>query len=234
MNRIQLTLVISLLGFAGGCSSTFQAKHVQPSDFLKAHHAKLVKAPAGDVLQTYKNPDVDWSKYHKIMLKPVMIWDGFSSQATPEHRQELQRLADSFYTTLYHKLSRDYEMIEQPMPDAMLLQVVITHAEKSWVAPALLSKASLELQVLNTVWTYFSGKPAFAGEVTFEFTVHDAQTAQLLVAGADRRVGGQNPFDKELFNAWGDAKNSVEFWSELSAYRFCVLRKSTGCVQPKA
>ena len=234
MNRIQLSLVIALVGFAGGCSSTFQAKHVQPSDFLKPHHAKLVNAPQGDVLRTYKNPNVDWPSYRRIMLKPVMIWDGFSSRLTHQERDELQRLADSFYGKLYQKLSRDYEMIEQPEANTMVIQVAITHAEKSWVAPALLSKASLELQVLNSAWTFFSGKPAFAGEITFEFTVHDAQTTELLVAGADRRVGGQNLIDKELFNAWGDANNSVEFWSDLSAYQFCVLRKATGCIQPKA
>ena len=234
MNRIQLTLVIALLGFVGGCSSTFQAKHVQPSDFLKPHQTKLVRAPEGDVLQTYKNPNVNWSTYRKIMLKPVLIEDGFSSRLTSEQRLDLQRLADSFYTKLYQKLSRDYEMVEHPVPNTMLIHVVVTHAEKSWVAPALVSKVSLELQILNTVWTYFSGKPAFAGEITFEFTVHDAQTAELLVAGADRRVGGQNLIDKELFNAWGDAKNSVEFWSDLSAYQFCVLRKATGCIQPRA
>jgi Protein of unknown function (DUF3313) len=234
MNRMKLTLVVALLGFVGGCSSTYQAKHVQPSDFLKPHHLKLMKAPQGDVLQTYKNPNVEWAKYRKIMLKPVVVWDGFSSRLTSDQRQDLQRLADAFYAKLYRKLSRDYEMIEQPASDAMLIQVAITHAEKSWVAPALLSKVSLELQVLNTVWTYFSGKPAFAGEMTFEFTVHDAQTAELLVAGADRRVGGQNLIDKELFSAWGDARNSVEFWSDLSAYQFCVLRRAGGCIQPKA
>ena len=234
MNRIQLTLIIALLGFAGGCSSTYQAKHVQPSDFLKPHQAKLVNAPKGDVLRTYKNPDADWPRYRKIVLKPVTVWDGFASQLSGEQRTELQRLADSFYSKLYQKLSRDYEMIDQSAADAMVIQVAITNAEKSWVAPALLSKASLELQVVNSVWTYFSGKPAFAGEITFEFTVHDAQTTELLVAGADRRVGGQNLIDKELFNPWGDAKNSVEFWSDLSVYQFCVLRKAQGCSQPRA
>jgi hypothetical protein len=234
MNRVQFTLVIALLGLAGGCSSTYQAKHVQPSDFLRPHHAKLADAPEGDVLQTYKNPNADWPRYRKIVLKPVTLWEGFSARLTREAREELQRLADSFYVKLYRKLRKDYEMTEEPGADTMLVQIAITHAEQSWVAPALLSKASLELQVVNSVWTYFSGKPAFAGEITFEFTVHDAQTAELLVAGADRRVGGQNLMDKELFNAWGDAKNSVEFWSDLSVYQFCVLRKATGCVQPKA
>jgi hypothetical protein len=234
MKCTEVTLAITLLGFAAGCSSTYQAKHVQPSDFLKPHQAKLVNAPEGDVLRTYKNANTDWSKYRKIMLKRVVIWDGFSSRLNGGQRADLQRLADSFYGKLKQKLSRDYEMTEQSAADTMVIQVAITDAEKSWVAPALLSKASLELQVVNTVWTYFSGKPAFAGEITFEFTVHDAQTAELLLAGADRRVGGQNLIDKELFNPWGDAKNSVEFWSDLSVYQLCVLRKATGCTQPKA
>ncbi len=52
---------------------------------------------------------------------------------------------------------------------------------------------------------------AFAGEMTFEFTVHDAQTAELLVAGADRRVGGQNLIDKELFNPLGGMQKTA--WS---------------------
>jgi hypothetical protein len=70
--------------------------------------------------------------------------------------------------------------------------------------------------------------------MTIEFTVHDAQTGELLLAGADRRVGGQTVLDKELFNSWGDVKNSLVFWTDLSVYRLCKLRQDTTCVQPKA
>ncbi|BCA54500.1 lipoprotein [Nitrospira sp. KM1] len=234
MIRIQTTILIVLLSFAGGCSSTYEAKHVQPSGFLKAYHAQLNARSVGSGIRDYKNPDVDWSSYRKVILRPVHIWEGFSSQLPQDQREELQKLADSLHDTLYLKLFRDFEVVEQPAPDTMLIQVAITHAEKSWVAPALLSKVSLELQVLNTIWTYFSGKPAFAGEVTVEFTAQDSQTGALLVAGADRRVGGQNLFDREVLNSWGDAKNSLHFWSDLSAYRFCRLQSRAGCVEPKA
>jgi hypothetical protein len=56
----------------------------------------------------------------------------------------------------------------------------------------------------------------------------------LLAAGADRRVGGTNLFDKEVFNSWGDVKNSLEFWADASVYRLCVLRGGANCVKPKA
>jgi uncharacterized protein DUF3313 len=234
MIRIQGVAFIALVAFLGGCSSTFQAKHVQPSDFLSQHHAKLETATDSGTLQGYRNPRVDWTAYRKVILKPVILWEGFSSQLKHEQQEDLQRLADSFYEMLYLKLAKDYDVVEQPTDGAMLIQVAITHAEKSWIVPAFLSKASLELQILNTLWTFASGKPAFAGEVTVEFKAQDAHTGELLIAGADRRVGGRNLLDKEVFNSWGDVKNSLEFWTDLSAYRLCVLRGETSCVQPKA
>jgi hypothetical protein len=116
----------------------------------------------------------------------------------------------------------------------MLIQVTIRHAERSWIAPQFLSKISWQLQALNSVVTYFRGKPAFAGEITIEFTVHDSMTGRLLFAGLDRRVGGQNLIDKEVFNSWGDVQNSLEYWTEQSSYHLCLARRGSNCSQPKA
>jgi uncharacterized protein DUF3313 len=234
MIRIQIAAVIALMAFLGGCSTTLQAKDVQPSGFLGEYRTLLENGSRDGTLRKYNNPAANWRAYRKILLEPVVIWDEFPSTLDHQQREDLRQLADAFYDMLYLKLSKDYELVEKPAADAMLIRVAITHAEKSWMAPAFLSKASLELQLLNTLWTYFSGKPAFAGEITVEFTMHDSQTAELLVAGADRRVGGQNPFDKELLNSWGDVKNSLEFWTDLSAYRLCMLKSEMSCVQPKA
>ena len=116
----------------------------------------------------------------------------------------------------------------------MVIEASLIHAEPSWVAPALLTKVSWQLQALNRAWTYFRGKPAFAGEITVEFTVRDSVTGELLFAGTDRRVGGQNLFDSEVFNRWGDVQNSLEFWTEQSAYQLCSARRKTNCTPPKA
>ena len=94
---------------------------------------------------------------------------------------------------LYLKLSKDYDLVEHPTSGAMLIQVAITHAEKSWTAPAVLSKAVWQLLVMNTLWAYASGKPAFAGEITLEFNVHDAQTGELLVSRSRPARGRAEP-----------------------------------------
>lgn len=71
--------------------------------------------------------------------------------------------------------------------------------------------------------------------VIAEFTIRDAQTGELLAAGADRRVCRQDRFvDRKVLNPWGDVKNSLELWADLSAYRLCVLRGVSDCVEPTA
>ena len=230
---IPIALLIILLGLTTGCASTLQAKPEHQTQAFKEHIKEGLIAEAV-VPHVHPPTKVNWSAYDKVYLRPVIVSEGFSSDVSPEEKEELRKLASSFYDMLSQKLSQDYVMVERATPGSMLLAVTITHAERSWVAPAVLSKVSWQLQLLNSVLTYFRGKPAFAGEITMEFAVHDAQTGTLLLAGTDRRVGGQNLFNKEVFNSWGDVQNSLEFWTEQSAYQLCVARQRTNCVQPRA
>jgi Protein of unknown function (DUF3313) len=167
-------------------------------------------------------------------VKPVVINDGFASQLSRDQEGEIRLLAKSFYDMLVERLSKDYALVEEPTPGAMIVQIAITQAEPSWIGPQVLSKVSWQLQAVNSVVRYFRGKPAFAGEITIQFTVHDPMTGELLFAGTDRRVGGQNLFDRELLNSWGDVQNSLEFWTEQSAYHLCLARRGSNCAEPKA
>lgn len=234
INSTKIVLFCVVAALLTGCGSTMQARDTQPSNYLGGYRSQLEEGPKDGALQVYKNPSANWPSYRKILLVPVIVWDGGSSKLDSQQRTDLQALADSFYNMLYLRFSKDYEMTEQPSADTMRIQVAITHAEKSWVAPAFVSKIIPQLRAADTLWTFVSGKPAFAGEITVEFKVHDAQTVELLAAGADRRVGGQQLIDKEVFNSWGDVKNSLEFWTEGAAYRLCVTRGRANCVKPSA
>ncbi|MGQ0557227.1 MAG: DUF3313 domain-containing protein [Nitrospiraceae bacterium] len=218
-----------------GCGSTMQARNVQPSGFLGEHRSLLTAGEKGkEALVRYRNPKTNWASYDKIVLEPIAIWDDPTRGLSTEQREDLQRLADSFYNTLHQKLSKDYRLVAKPTPGAMRIQAAITHGEKSTLALTFASKAVWQLQAVNTLWTGFSGKPAFAGEVTVEFKVQDADTGELLAAGIDRRVGGQQLFEKEVFNSWGDVKNSLEFWADATVHRLCTLRGQSICEEPRA
>jgi hypothetical protein len=233
MKHIQVVLLIAFFAMLEACTSTFQAKPENQSNFL--HENAKFGIPAEAVVpHVHARAKVNWAAYDKIQLKSIVIDDGFASQLSRDQEEEIGLLTKSFYDMLAERLSKDYALVEEPTPGAMTVRVAITRAERSWIAPQLLSKMSWQLQALNSVVTYFRGKPAFAGEITIEFTVHDSLTRELLFAGIDRRVGGQNLFDKEAFNSWGDVQNSLEFWTEQSAYQLCVARRGSNCSSPKA
>jgi uncharacterized protein DUF3313 len=233
MKRIQVVLLISFFALLEACASTYQAKPENPSTFLQ-DNAKFGIPVEAVVPHVHARSKVNWAAYNKIQVKPIVINDGFASQLSRDQEAEIRLLTKSFYDILVERLSKDYALVEEPTPGAMIVQLVITQAEPSWIGPQLLSKVSWQLQAVNSVVRYFRGKPAFAGEITIQFTVHDPMTGEMLFAGTDRRVGGQNLFDRELINSWGDVQNSLEFWTEQSAYHLCLARRGSNCAAPKA
>nr|MBI3613968.1 DUF3313 domain-containing protein [Nitrospirota bacterium] len=236
-HRQVFALMVTLI-LLHGCETTKHATEVQPSGFLAEYRALLQpgKEETWDPLRVYRNPKTDFAAIKKIQLDPVTIWNQPHSTLSPEQKEDLQRLADYFYNLLYVKLGKDYEMVLKPTPGAVRVQVAITHGEESVTALALVSKVAPTAQLANALWAFATDRPStlFVGDVTVEFMAHDSQTGELLTAGADRRVGGRNLFDKEVFNSWGDVQNSLEFWSDATVYRMCLIRRGANCVKPNA
>jgi Protein of unknown function (DUF3313) len=233
MNHVQIMLLIALTALSSSCSSTLHAGNVHSPDFLGEYRALLQPGQKDDILQAYKNPRTNWSAYNKILLKPITIEERFSSQLDTQQRRELYRLVGSFENMLHIKLSKHYELVEQPTTETMVIQMAIADAEDSQTKSALFSKALSQLEAISTIWTMEGGKPAFAGEITAEFTIHDAQTSELLAVGADRRIGGRKLFHNKVLSSWSDVQNSLEFWTNLTEYRLCVLRGESSCIEPQ-
>lgn len=235
MVSTQMILFGALVVLTTGCVSTMHARDVQQSGANSEHQALLTDVKNDRAaLKGYRNPVANWRAYDKILLEPVTIGDDFASTLNTNQREELKNLSDDFYAKLRENLSKQYQITDQPTAGTMRYRVSITHAEQSWMTLAVLTKAVWQLQAANTLWALTRGKPAFAGEVTAEFTITDAVTGELLDVGVDRRVGGQNLLDREVFNSWGDVKNSLNYWADSSAYRLCGTRGDTNCVEPKA
>lgn len=232
MNRTQITLLIVLTGLSSACTTTLQARDVQPSGFLGEDHSLLQTNPEDGALQVYRKPAVTWSAYKKLMLKPLTIWEGLLSKLGNQQRRELLQLAGAFEDRLYLKLSKDYEMVEKPAVGTILIEVVITDTEQHRTGPDFLSRAIPQLQAVGTIWV-MGGKPAFAGDIKAEFKVQDAQTNELLAVGAAQPVSWGKLFNSEVFNSRGDVKNSLEFWTDQATYRLRTLRGKTTCVEPR-
>jgi len=233
MKKFEMPLVVAALVALSGCVSTSQARSVKPSGFLGDSAALLKKGGKDDSLLVYRRKDTDWKAYHAILLDPITIWGAESSTLPKDQLADFQKLVDEFYAMLKEKLSKDYTITDTPSAGTMRMQIAIIDGERA-NAPLKVAKTIAPYAgYADTLWTFATGKPAFAGEVSIEYMVRDSESQDLLAAGADRRVGG-NQIGKATTSSWGDVQNSLIYWSDEAGYRLCLDRGETHCTEPSA
>ena len=218
-----------------GCAYSYQARHITTTSFLGPSASLLKKGKRhDDPLLVYRRPGTAWASYDKIIVDPIEIWTTSSSSSADEW-SDIQRLSIDFHQTLTDKLRPAYRIVETPQPGAMRIRVAMIDARPARAVFKVAKDAApyTAVTVADTAWTFITGQPAFGGEVAVEYMIEDSPTGELLAAGADRRVGGDQ-IGRATFTTWGDVKNIVSLWSDFAAYRLCVDRAGHDCVKPKA
>jgi Protein of unknown function (DUF3313) len=233
VKKLEISAALAALVVLVGCATSSHARSVKPSGFLGDSASLLKKGGKDDVLLVYRKKETDWRTYDKIILDPVTIWDVEHSKLPSDQLADYQRLVDAFYQTLKAKLSKDYVMTDTPAAGAMRLQIAIVNGGQANVTLKVAKTVAPYAGTADTLWTFATGKPAFAGEVSIEFMIKDSQSQELLVAGADRRVGG-NQLGKSTLSAWGDVENILVYWTDEAVYHLCVDRKAKDCKKPNA
>ena len=235
MLRFHGFFCVVILCLLAGCSATKQARDVEQSGFLGDIYPKLRKGKEGEALLVYKPEKIDtarFSKYTKILLDPVTVWRGEESREAGVPQKDIQVLADHFYSLLYLTFQQDYEMVQQPGPNTLRIQVAITKVEESMVVMDVVSTVVPQARALSTLKGLATGKPAFVGEASVEAKVSDAQTGRVLAAVVDRRVGNKK-LEAEAFDTWGDVNEILEYWAKQSRFRLCEARGGSNCVHPE-
>jgi len=233
VKKFETLAALAALVVLSGCVSSSQARKVTPSKFLGDSASLLKKGGKNDVLLVYRNKKTDWKSYDKIIVDPVTIWDVEHSTLPADQLADYQRLVDDFYATLKAKLSKDYGMTDTPGAGAMRLQVAIVNGGQANSALKVAKTIAPYAGTADTLWSFATGKPAFAGEVSIEYMVKDSQSQELLAAGADRRVGGTQ-LGKATLSRWGDVQNILVYWTDQAVYLLCVDRRAKDCKKPKA
>ena len=233
MKKIAVPAVIAALLVLAGCVSSSRARKVTPSDFLGESSSRLEKGSKDDALLVYRNKNADWPSYDKIIVDPITILGVKRPPLPPDQLADFQKLVDDFYRTLRDRLSKDYAMTDSPAAGAMRIQIAILNGKPAKASLKVVKTVAPYAGSADTLWTFVTGKPAFAGEVSIEYMISDSRSQELLAAGADRRVGG-NQLGKATLSSWGDVRNIFEYWSDQAVYLLCVDRKAIGCTKPRA
>jgi putative nucleotidyltransferase with HDIG domain len=170
----------------------------------------LQPGPPGGAKMRWLKSGVDFSKYHRLMLDPVVFFFAPDSEYKGMDPQELKGLADAFKRRLVDTLKKEYPIVASPAPDVARLRFAITDLRQSLPgicaitadSPIGFGKKSRQ-KGAGHLW---SGSGATAGELM----VFDSMTQEVILAAKDWRTIGL----KEKFTKWGSAEDAFQFWAE--------------------
>lgn len=245
VKRWALYLGIMIMLCMAGCAATQQPRGpisglgVQESGFLKDLYPLMKEGGEGQSLRVYFNPRVEFlpaEAYDKVLLNAVTIYLPPESETRKVPQEKLQQLADLFAGQLSQELSKDYQLVKEPGPKTLRIDVALTDVMEtrtnlkalSFVpAPALPGAKFAGLRTAE----YLTGKPVFAGEATAEVKMTDAESGDVLFAAMDRRVGTRLGGG---WKSWTDAEQAFRYWAQKVRYGLATqLRHQTDAIPPK-
>jgi hypothetical protein len=209
-------LAVLALVLVTGCATTKQASlqdQTAVCGFLGDACHLLKPGQKGEAAERWVNPKAQFTQYNKVMINVVGFFGSDAAKVSPKDQQEL---TDFFYKALSEELSKKYQVVDQPGPDAMKVQVAILDAEAATPGMRSISMAVPQLRLLTTAASLGTKNFPFAGGAEAAAKITDSVTGQLLGAGVDRRMGASAMRAAAQWQ-WGDAENAIKAWAELMA-----------------
>jgi hypothetical protein len=192
---LMMGILVMVAGIAG-CAQTEQAKTVETSGFL-ADYSILQPGKEGEALLVYKNPQADFSMYQAVYVEPAIV---LMTKKSTVPQEELNRLAGDLREKVIWKLKEEFLVVPKLVPGALRIELALTEAEPSDVGMDIVSTVIPPAGMVSGAKGLATGTRAFVGRASVEAKLTDGNTGTLLVAAADRRVGGRS-LDGSMF-AW--------------------------------
>jgi len=224
--------VVGLSTFVTGCASSTQGQvalqqenpagqnaPTAAAQFLGSDAELLKPGGEGQAAYVYINPNVQWSSYKKVLLKPVEFWDTADSGVSPDDQK---MLSSYFYNSLRGHLQKNFTLVDQPGPGVITVAVAIVNAEGSTPGLRSVSLVIPQARVINYAQSLATGHAAFAGSAEAAFKATDSTTGQLLAESVDKRVGGM-AIKQAVQVKWGDAETAMDYWAQKIAERAVAL-----------
>ena len=171
----------------------------------------------------YVNPAAKWSQYNKILIDPVTYWGGDSTKLSASDQQ---MLVNYFSQQLKEKLGEKFQIVNQPGPGVMKIDVALTDADAATPVLRSISMIVPQAHMLANLKYLATGSMPFVGAAQAEAKITDSTSGQILAMAVDKRIGGGS-FTTGFQWQWGDAENAVNHWAELMADRLSAWTSGT-------
>jgi hypothetical protein len=177
--------------------------------------------PGSEAALRYIAPNVDWKKYTKVEVSPVLSYSGEERKISA---QDAQFLSNYMYQAFVQQFgAKGFQVVNEPGPGVIKVQAATMDAEAAVPILRTVSMIVPQARALATLKYVGTDSYPFVGGLQGELEATDSQTGQVLAAGVDRRIGGGSLQTAAQWQ-WGDAENVMDHWAELVATRLQDLR----------
>lgn len=183
--------------------------------------SELVPGTGNQPALRYLASNVDWKKYSKVFVSPVLSYSGEQRKISA---QDAQFLANYMHEAFEQQFAaKGFQVVEDPGPGVIKIQAATEDPEAAVPILRTVSMVVPQARALATLKYVATDSYPFVGGLQGELEATDSQTGELLAAGIDRRIGGGSIVTAAQWQ-WGDAENVMDHWAELVATRLANLR----------
>lgn len=230
MSASQYIAILVVFLAVTGCGRTYQARHVETTDFLD-DYSQLKEGQGNDALLSYWKKGVNWSAYKKIILEPVIIKKTPDSELNEMTHADGYRLKELLDYRMQEALKKGFKLVNKPSADTLRVQFAITDVETSTVLLDTFSSVYPSARVLSALKRLATGTESFVGKASIEGKIIDATTGDLLMASADARAGGKTLAGSS--NEWDDVEQAYQYWAIQLSYQLCLRQGRIDCQKPE-
>jgi hypothetical protein len=224
-----LTICVPVIGFtvraqdsSNPQQSQASAKQQAPdsrevSGFL-GDYSKLAPDPKNGDLLLYEKDSNVLKKYHKFIIDPITIYLLPEAQAQGFKADDMDRLAKYFHDAVTDELKKSgrYEVVTNPGPDVLEVNVAITNVEPTGGKENAALKATTTAVSVATVPGVGMVIPRISvGRASIEGEMVDSVSGEQLVAFMTSKAGGRRWFSGlSAYKKWADIEAAFRSWAE--------------------
>jgi hypothetical protein len=209
--------------------------------------ARLRPAPGGEGFLCWRQADVNWKRFDKIMIERIQVYITPRSAQAPIDPTDLKTLIDYFHGALVQNLKPQAQIVDAPGPGVLRVRLALTSLVPTNAVESLAGTAVPYGFVAEMGSGAATGRPAgstpYMGQTGLEAQFLDGGTGRVVAECADTEIGLKyaaalnkgaasaaeawaNGYASS-FTSWSYAQDAFNKWSAAIARRFGELRAAS-------
>lgn len=150
-----------------------------------------------------------WYAYTRMLLEPVTLWAGPYAGLESLPPTKRKALANAVYSELHQVAGQLCEMVDQPSPGTLIVNVALVDASTADPPLVTISATTPQVQRYDTMGGGFeSGVGVFSSRAVLELVARDAMTGAVLWQAVGRDPSGDRPL-----TSWPEVGYALKSWA---------------------